>query len=75
MGEKFMCKIEALLGGGPSDQQDAKLLNRIIRWTPDGLLYEADPRRAEQLLRDLRKSESWGVRGISFPGYRRDAAA
>eukprot|EP00969_Alexandrium_andersonii_P084535 3728225-Alexandrium_andersonii.AAC.1 len=41
---------------------------------PDGLLYEADPRSAEQLLRDLRKSECSGVRSISYPGCRRDAA-
>eukprot|EP00969_Alexandrium_andersonii_P012065 526177-Alexandrium_andersonii.AAC.1 len=54
MDEKFMCKIEGRLGGGPLDLREVKLLNRIIRWTPDGLLYEADPRHAEQLLRDLR---------------------
>eukprot|EP00969_Alexandrium_andersonii_P060158 2649339-Alexandrium_andersonii.AAC.1 len=55
--------------------QEVKLLNRIIRWTPDGYLYEADPRHAEQLLRDLRKSEPSGVRGILYPGYRRDVAS
>eukprot|EP00969_Alexandrium_andersonii_P247977 10958164-Alexandrium_andersonii.AAC.1 len=67
MDEKFMCKVEGRLGEGPSDLQEVKLLNRIVRWTPDGLLYEADPRRAEQLLRDLRKFERSGVGGISFP--------
>eukprot|EP00969_Alexandrium_andersonii_P292647 12934351-Alexandrium_andersonii.AAC.1 len=61
------------LGGDPSGLQEVKLLNRIIRWTPDGLLHGADPRHAEQLLRGLRKCECAGVRGISFPGYRRDA--
>eukprot|EP00969_Alexandrium_andersonii_P092620 4088225-Alexandrium_andersonii.AAC.1 len=66
-----MCAIEGRLGGGPSDLQEAKLLNRIIRWTPDGLLYGAG---AEQLLGDLRKSERSSVRRISFPGCRRDAA-
>eukprot|EP00969_Alexandrium_andersonii_P066677 2939856-Alexandrium_andersonii.AAC.1 len=64
MDAKFMCKIEGRLGGGASDLQKVKLLNRIIRWTPEGLLYEADPRHAEQLLRDLRKSEFSGIRGI-----------
>eukprot|EP00969_Alexandrium_andersonii_P068583 3025925-Alexandrium_andersonii.AAC.1 len=58
------------LGGGPSDLQEVKLLSRVARWAPDGLLYEADPRRAEQLLRDLLKSEYSGVLGISSPGYR-----
>eukprot|EP00969_Alexandrium_andersonii_P181717 8030346-Alexandrium_andersonii.AAC.1 len=37
MDEKFMCEIEGRLGGGPSDLREVKLLNRIIRWTPDGL--------------------------------------
>eukprot|EP00969_Alexandrium_andersonii_P233792 10323213-Alexandrium_andersonii.AAC.1 len=67
MNKKFLCKVEGRLGGGPSDLQEVKLLNRIIRWTPGGLLYEADPRHAEQLLRDMLKSECSGVRGISFP--------
>eukprot|EP00969_Alexandrium_andersonii_P189762 8385044-Alexandrium_andersonii.AAC.1 len=62
MDEKFMCKIEGRLGGGPEDLQEVKLLKRIIRWAPEGLLCEADPRRAGQLLRDLLKSESSGVR-------------
>eukprot|EP00969_Alexandrium_andersonii_P270376 11950373-Alexandrium_andersonii.AAC.1 len=64
MGEKFMCEIEGRLGGSPSDLQEVKLLNRIVRWAPEGLLCEADPRHAGQLLRDLRKSECSGVRGI-----------
>eukprot|EP00969_Alexandrium_andersonii_P264435 11686927-Alexandrium_andersonii.AAC.1 len=67
-----MCKVEGRLGGDSSDLQEVKLLNRIIRWAPDGYLYEADPRHAEQLLRDLWKSELSGVCGISYPGYRRD---
>eukprot|EP00969_Alexandrium_andersonii_P087899 3877494-Alexandrium_andersonii.AAC.1 len=62
-----MCKVEGRLGGGPSDLQEVELLNRIIRWTPSGLLFEADPRHAEQLLRDLREFELSGVRGISYP--------
>eukprot|EP00969_Alexandrium_andersonii_P120393 5322593-Alexandrium_andersonii.AAC.1 len=64
MNEKFMCKVEGRLGGGSQDLQEVKLLNRIIRWTPEGLLYEADPRRAEQLLRDLPRSAFADGRGI-----------
>eukprot|EP00969_Alexandrium_andersonii_P338668 14968262-Alexandrium_andersonii.AAC.1 len=74
MNEKFTRKVEGRLGGSRGDLQEVKLLSRIIRWTPEGLLYEADPRHAEPLLRDLREPESSGVRGISYPGYRRDAS-
>eukprot|EP00969_Alexandrium_andersonii_P216640 9568740-Alexandrium_andersonii.AAC.1 len=69
-----MCKVEGRLGGSRGDLQEAKLLNRVVRWTPEGLLYEADPRHAEQLLRDLRELESSGIRGILYPGYRREAS-
>eukprot|EP00969_Alexandrium_andersonii_P226000 9980114-Alexandrium_andersonii.AAC.1 len=75
MNDKFLCKVEGRLGGGPSDLKEVKLLSRIIRWAPDGLLYEADPRHAEQLLRGLREFETAGIRGISYPGYKRDPAA
>eukprot|EP00969_Alexandrium_andersonii_P183117 8091220-Alexandrium_andersonii.AAC.1 len=70
-----MRKAEGRLGGGAKDLQEVKLLSRIIRWAPEGILYEADPRHAEQLLRDLLKSASADVREISFPGYRRGAEA
>eukprot|EP00969_Alexandrium_andersonii_P322041 14228120-Alexandrium_andersonii.AAC.1 len=64
MNEKLMCKIEGRLGGGARDLQGAKLLNRVIQWTPEGLLYEADPRHAVQLPRDLPRSASADGRGI-----------
>ena len=41
------------LGLGPSDDKKATVLNRIIRWTDEGVEYEADPRQAEKLLEEL----------------------
>ena len=53
-----------------------RLLNRAIRWTPKGLLYEADPRHAEQLVRDLERFGEGAVRApLSAPGLKRDAEA
>eukprot|EP00969_Alexandrium_andersonii_P371612 15479914-Alexandrium_andersonii.AAC.1 len=43
MGEKAMCKIEGRLGGSRGDLQEVKLLNRIIRWTPDGASVRGRP--------------------------------
>eukprot|EP00969_Alexandrium_andersonii_P196062 8661484-Alexandrium_andersonii.AAC.1 len=57
MESRFLCKIEGRLGGGTGDLKEARLLNRVIRWTPNGYLYEADPRHAEQLARDVLGSE------------------
>ena len=35
------------LGPGPEDDREARVLNRIVRWTDDGIEYEADPRHQE----------------------------
>ena len=53
MEEHFLCKINGRLGGGATDSREVRLLNRVIRWGPDGLKYEADPRHTELLIRDL----------------------
>ena len=42
------------LGLGKEDDKDARVLNRIVRWTGASLEYEAGPRQADQLLRDLK---------------------
>ena len=42
------------------------MLNRLVRWTPKGLEYEADPRQAESLLQD--RGLEGGVRSAGAPG-------
>ena len=37
------------LGPGPQDDNEGRVLNRVIRWTPCGLECEAYPRQAEGL--------------------------
>eukprot|EP00969_Alexandrium_andersonii_P322607 14254171-Alexandrium_andersonii.AAC.1 len=56
MTENFLCAVEGRLGGDFGDLREARLLNRLIHWAPSGLKYEADPRHAEQLARDLLQS-------------------
>ena len=43
------------------------MLNRITRWTPEGIEYEADPRQGEQLIRDLGMS---GSKSVGTPGVK-----
>ncbi len=43
------------------------MLNRVIRWTPTGLEYEADPRLVEQIVVDLGLA---GCRGVGTPGVK-----
>eukprot|EP00969_Alexandrium_andersonii_P354230 15441704-Alexandrium_andersonii.AAC.1 len=53
MEERFERKVEGLLGGGAEDLREARLLSRVTGWMPEGLLYEAGSRHAEQLIDDL----------------------
>ena len=54
---------------GPNPQnghlQELRILNRIISWTDRGITYEADPRHAELLVRDL---ELEGAKGATTRG-------
>ena len=43
------------------------MLNRIVRWTQEGIEYEADPRQSEQLVRDLGMS---GSKSVGTPGVK-----
>ena len=36
------------LGPGPDDAKEITVLNRMLRYTPEGFEYEADPRQAEK---------------------------
>jgi hypothetical protein len=64
MHERFLLKELGRLGGGPGEQRELRVLNRILRWTPAGLKYEADPRHAEILIRGVAGAE----RALSAPG-------
>ena len=50
---QYELKKGGRLGPGPSDDKEATCLNRIIRWCPDGLEYECDPRQIEKLIEEL----------------------
>ena len=50
---KFEVKLKGRLGTGPDDLKEMRVLNRIIRVTQSGLLYEPNPRHIEMLTRDL----------------------
>eukprot|EP00969_Alexandrium_andersonii_P145860 6451488-Alexandrium_andersonii.AAC.1 len=66
MEARFLRKVEGRLGGGEADLKEARVLNRAIRWTPSGYLYEAGPRHAEQLVRDLLSAQEV-ARAVIFP--------
>ena len=64
MHERFLLKELGRLGGGEGELRELRVLNRLIRWTKDGLKYEADPRHAEIVVRGVAGAE----RALSAPG-------
>ena len=59
------------LGPGGEDEKEGRILNRIVRWTPDGIEYEADPRQAEKLLEE---TDLGGANSVATPGIKALAA-
>ena len=49
---KYKIKTETL-GGCAGDKKEVKILNKIVRYTDDGLELEADPRHAELIVREF----------------------
>jgi hypothetical protein len=64
MHERFLLKELGRLGGGRGELRELRVLNRVIRWTPAGLKYEADQRHAEIVVRGVAGVE----RALSSPG-------
>ena len=58
LSSKYELKEGARLGSGPNDDKEGRVLNRIVRWTPEGIMYEADPRHKEKLIQELSMEES-----------------
>ena len=56
------------LGPGKDDCKRGFILNRAIRWTEEGLEYEADPRQAERLLEEtgLEGANATATPGVKF---------
>ena len=70
MTETFECKLKGRLGTGDEDAKEMRVLNRIVRVTPDGLRYEADPRHAEMLIQAFKLE---GSKSVVTPGVKSNA--
>ena len=61
------CKLKARLRHDPEDAREMRVLNKTIRVTGKGLLYEPDPRHAELMIRNLGLE---GGKGAVTPGVK-----
>ena len=66
---RYELTVGGRLGPGPDDCKEATILNRVVRWTSEGLEHEADPRQVERLLEEL-DLEGEGVKGLVTPGVK-----
>ena len=66
--EKYELTVEVL---GPAKEQvkEVRVLNRIIRWTKEGIEYEADPRHVEIILKQMNMQDS---KAVATPGAKDD---
>ena len=49
----FSSRLWESCGGDEGDLKEIRVLNRILKWTSQGITYEADPRLVEQLVQDF----------------------
>ena len=68
LSKAFECKFRGRLGMEAHDMKEIRMLNRIIRITPQGLLYEADPRHAELLAKSMNLEN---CRHVATPGVKK----
>ncbi len=60
-----------MLGPGPDQSRQVRILNRVVSWSREGLQYEADQRHAEIIVADLGLESA---KPLTTPGSREDAA-
>ena len=62
MTKRFEVKFRGTLGPREQDEKSMRILNRVVEWTSRGIVYEADQRHAEIIIRELKlESESKSV--------------
>ena len=52
MEEWYEIKLRGVMGSEGSDVKEIKILGRTVRWTKEGIEYEADSRHREELMKE-----------------------
>ena len=67
LAKAFETKVRGRLGLDEKDMKEIRILNRIIRITDKGLVYEADPRHVELLAKSLGMED---CKPVATPGIK-----
>jgi hypothetical protein len=68
IAEEMDVKFRARLGPDEKDDKAVRILNRVVEWTQEGLIYEADQRHAELIVKDVGLKE--GSKSVNTPGIK-----
>ena len=66
--ERFECKKRGRLGPEKEDEKSIRILNRIVTWTEEGIMYEGDQRHVEIASNALGFNER--IRSVVAPAER-----
>ena len=69
LDSKYELRKGGRIGPGKSDDKKRSVFNRVVRWTDDGLEYEADPRQSQKIIESI-GLDSDNVRSIVTPGFK-----
>ena len=67
LAKHFELKIRGRLGEGCPGENELRILNRIVRITPTGLTYEADPRHVDLLAESMSMTSA---NAVGTPGVK-----
>jgi hypothetical protein len=66
---EFERKVRGRLGSSSRNDKEMRISNRIVRWTPEGITYEADQRHAEILMKEMGLQDN----PVATPGVKEKA--
>ena len=62
MEMKYEIKVRAMLGPEAGDDKEVRILNRVVRWEKDRIVYEGDEKHAQVVIREMGlEAESKGL--------------
>ena len=64
--KSYQVKVRGILGPDSHDDRCIRILNRVVTWEDDGLVYEPDQRHSELIVKQLGLGES--TKALSTPG-------
>ena len=64
---RYKIKLRCTLRPDHHDVHEITILNRVLRWTANGLEYEPDPRHAEIIIKELGNNDA---KSIGTPGVK-----